>query len=201
MNTKIAMQSIALLLLGAVAGSAGQRLLGGSSDGRAELLEELGALQNEQMAELTAVADERAQTTQGMALEQFYRLQEFRQFGSEGQALVWLVPTDGSGSSDPIAAAARGAAVRLPRLVVDGSARTTWLQAALRMTDMGSSVDPRIFAAFQSIQAFALRHPWPPGEGLAAARQSDWTRPDVVEDWLALNRALVSRVDGLLSGF
>lgn len=198
---KVVLRSVALLILGALAALGGQRLLGGPADGRAALLEELGSLQNEQMAELTAVADERAQTSQALALEQFFRLQEFRQFGSEGQALVWLIPTDLSRDSDPLAAAARGAAVRLPRLVVDGSARSTWLQAALRLTDMSGSVDARIFAAFRAVQGFALKHPWPPGEGLAAARQSDWTRPDVVEDWLSLNRALVSRVDGLLSGF
>lgn len=196
-----ALRSLALVLAGAAAALIGRSLLISGPESRADLLDELSRLQGEQMAQISSFAEERAQTTRDLALAQFYRLQDFRQFGAEGQALVWLVPTEAGAEGDLLRAAAGGAAVRLPRLAVDASARSTWNQVADRLTSLEGTVDARIFDSFRAVQAFAVEHPWPPGTGLEAARRSDWVRPEVIEGWLSLNRALVSRVDGLLSGF
>jgi len=195
-------RSLVLVLLGAFATLVGQRLfLGESSDEeRSAFLQELAARQNEQMARLTSVAEEQARTTQELTLNRFYRLQEFRQFGTEGLALAWLVPVE-RGSSVDLLGGAGGSAVRIPRLAIDASARTTWTQAAQRLAALEADVDLRIFAAFESVLEFANTHPWPDGSGLEAGRRAGWNRPDVIEGWLSLNRTLVSRVDGLLSGF
>ena len=195
-------RSLGLLLLGVFATLIGQRLfLGESSDEeRAALLQELAARQNEQMARLTLVAEEKARTTQELTLNRFYRLQEFRQFGTEGLALAWLVPVE-TGSSVDLLEGGGGSAVRIPRLAIDASARTTWTQSVQRLAALEVNVDLRIFASFESVLEFANTHPWPDGSGLEAGRRAGWTRPDVIEGWLSLNRALVSRIDGLLSGF
>lgn len=196
-----ALSSLALMVVGAAAALAGRSLLSPGPENQADVLDQLSRLQTEQMAQISSFAEERAQTTRDLGLARFYRLQEFRQFGSEGQALVWLVPTEAGSEGDPLRAAAGGAAVRLPRLAVDAAARSTWVQAAARLTSLETTVDPRIFATFRTVQAFVEEHPWPSTSGLGPARRSDWARSEVIEDWLSLNRALVSRVDGLLSGF
>ncbi|MDX1578957.1 MAG: hypothetical protein R3266_10745 [Gemmatimonadota bacterium] len=195
-------RSIALVLLGAIGAIAGQRLLEGRSSGTADpLLDELSARQDARIAELSAIAERRARTAQEVALSQFYRLQEFRRLGTEGQGLVYLVPLREGEGDDPLAAAASGGAVRLPRLAVDEGARALWRETAARLDDLEGSVDPRIFDTYAAIRAFVDEHPWPDGSGLAEARRAGWTDPATVEAWLTLNRALVSRVDGLLAGF
>jgi hypothetical protein len=195
-------RSLGLVLLGVFATLLGQRLFLGESPAkeRTALLQELATRQNEQMARLTSVAEERARMTQELTLHRFYRLQEFRQFGTEGLALAWLVPVETGSVVDPLEGAG-GSAVRIPRLAIDASARTTWTQAVQHLSALEDNVDVRIFAAFESVLEFTNIHPWPDGSGLEAGRRAGWTSPDVIEGWLSLNRALVSRVDGLLSGF
>ncbi|MDH3733252.1 MAG: hypothetical protein OEU54_06940 [Gemmatimonadota bacterium] len=194
-----AVRSVALVALGAgVALGASTLIRGQRPDERSEILQQLadrGAARIDEMG--GAGGDE---TNDAMALSRFYRLNEFRRLGEEGQALVWVVPVPPGREDDPIEAASGGAVLRLPRVAVDPAARDTWSREAARLAGLEGNVDARVFAAFAAIRAYVSEHPWPTGVGLVAVRGSEWASADVTETWLSLNRALVSRVDALLEG-
>jgi hypothetical protein len=138
-------------------------------------------------------------TNQAVAISQFYRLQEFRRLGEEGQAVAWVVPVPQGAENDPISAGAAGA-MRLPRIAIDPASRDTWTAEVARISGYRGTIDDRIYAAFINVRDFISEHPWPSGDGLAAVRGSEWARPDITERWISLNRALVSRVDALIAG-
>ncbi|WP_425152835.1 hypothetical protein [Candidatus Palauibacter sp.] len=195
------------LLVGVVVGAAAGLALGGppgaaSGDGGAaeDILTGMAERQEQQLGRLTEAADEAARLQQELALALFYRLQEFRRFGLEGQIVTWVVPGAAAGSADPLAGSLAGA-VRLPQLAVDAATRAEWRAVSDRLTSIGAEVDPTVFSAFEDVLAFVEGRPWPEGSGLAAAAASGWADPTTVETWLSLNRALVGRADAILSGF
>lgn len=195
------------LLIGVVVGGAGGVALGGfggeGADGggaAADILAGLVERQDERLGQLAQAADESAQLQRELALALFYRLQEFRRFGLEGQIVTWVVPGASAGSADPLGGSLAGA-VRLPQLAVDGATRAEWRAVAERLASVGAEVDPTVFSAFEDVLEFVERRPWPGGSGLAAATASGWADPATVEAWLSLNRALVGRADAILSGF
>ncbi len=195
------------LLIGVVVGGAGGVALGGfggeGADGggaAADILAGMVERQDERLGQLAQAADESAQLQRELALALFYRLQEFRRFGLEGQIVTWVVPGASAGSADPLGGSLAGA-VRLPQLAVDGATRAEWRAVAERLASVGAEVDPTVFSAFEDVLEFVERRPWPDGSGLAAATASGWADPATVEAWLSLNRALVGRADAILSGF
>ena len=195
------------LLVGVVVGGAGGVALGGfggeGADGggaAADILAGMVERQDERLGQLAQAADESAQLQRELALALFYRLQEFRRFGLEGQIVTWVVPGASAGSADPLGGSLAGA-VRLPQLAVDGATRAEWRAVSERLASVGAEVDPTVFSAFEEVIEFVERRPWPGGSGLAAATASGWADPATVEAWLSLNRALVGRADAILSGF
>ena len=195
------------LLVGVVVGGAGGVALGGfggegADDGgaAADILAGMAERQDERLGQLAQAADESAQLQRELALALFYRLQEFRRFGLEGQIVTWVVPGASAGSADPLGGALAGA-VRLPQLAVDGATRAEWRAVSDRLASVGAEVDPTVFSAFEDVVAFVEGRPWPERSGLAAATASGWADPATVEAWLSLNRALVGRADAILSGF
>lgn len=175
---------------------------GGNADGgaAADILAGMAERQDERLGRLTQAADESAQLQRELALALFYRLQEFRRFGLEGQIVTWVVPGGSADSGDPLGASLAGA-VRLPQLAVDAATRVEWRAVSERLAFVGAEVDPTVFSAFEDVLEFVERSPWPGGSGLAAATASGWADPATVEAWLSLNRALVGRADAILSGF
>lgn len=195
------------LLIGVVVGGAGGVALGGfggeGADGggaAADILAGMVERQDERLGQLAQAADESAQLQRELALALFYRLQEFRRFGLEGQIVTWVVPRASGGSADPLGGSLAGA-VRLPQLAVDAATRAEWRAVSERLASVGAEVDPTVFSAFDDVLEFVERRPWPDGSGLAAATASGWADPATVEAWLSLNRALVGRADAILSGF
>ncbi|WP_419860755.1 hypothetical protein [Candidatus Palauibacter sp.] len=198
------------LLVGVVVGGGGGVALGGfggfgggNADGggaAADILAGMVERQDERLGQLAQAADESAQLQRELALALFYRLQEFRRFGLEGQIVTWVVPGASAGSADPLGGSLAGA-VRLPQLAVDAATRAEWRAVSERLASVGAEVDPTVFSAFEDVLEFVERSPWPGGSGLAAATASGWADPATVEAWLSLNRALVGRADAILSGF
>ena len=200
------------LAVGLAAGGAAGIAWGGGGGGVGEeggeaatLLASMAERQEERLGRLAAAADESAQLQRELALALFYRLQEFRRFGLEGQIVTWVVPdavgeVAGGADAAPRAGALAGA-VRLPQLAVDAAARAEWRAASERLAAAGTEVDPAVFSAFEAVTAFVRGRPWPVGSGLAAATASHWSDVATVEMWLSLNRALVGRADAILSGF
>ena len=190
----------------AVGGAAGIALGGGGGAASgvggetADLLASMAARQDERLGRLTQEADESAQLQRELALALFYRLQEFRRFGLEGQIVTWIVPGASAGSGDPLGGSLAGA-VRLPQLAADAATRAEWRAVSDRLASIGAEVDPTVFSAFEAVLGFVEGRPWPEGSGLAAAAASGWADPATVEAWLSLNRALVGRADAILSGF
>jgi hypothetical protein len=198
-------RSATLLVLGAAVGAAAAvgaswLLVGDSGDGRDDLLRELADRQAEQFGDLDATAAAAGETKRAVAMSQFYRLQEFRRLGEEGQVVAWVVPIPSGRDTDPIAAAAGGTSIRIPRIALDPAARDTWAGEVGRLSGVEGTIDQRIFEAFLRVRGFIDEHPWPSAPGLSGVRDSEWTSPDVAEQWLSLNRALVSRVDALIAG-
>ena len=195
------------IVVGGVAGVAwgGPRGGVGEDDGEAAvLLASMAERQEERLGRLADAADESAQLQRELALALFYRLQEFRRFGLEGQILTWVVPAAVGGSAAAGAAPPPGSwagAVRLPQLAVDATARAEWRAASERLAAAGTEVDPAVFSAFEAVIEFVEGRPWPEGSGLAVATASGWSDAAAVEMWLSLNRALVGRADAILSGF
>ena len=189
-----------------VGGGAGIALGGGrgaasGDDGEtADLLASMVERQDERLGRLTQEADESAQLQRELALALFYRLQEFRRFGLEGQIVTWIVPGASAGAGDPLGGSLAGA-VRMPQLAADAATRAEWRAVSERLASIGAEVDPTVFSAFEDVLEFAERRPWPEGSGLVAAAASGWADPATVEAWLSLNRALVGRADAILSGF
>ncbi|MCY3699538.1 MAG: hypothetical protein OXH46_07880 [Gemmatimonadetes bacterium] len=199
--------AVAGLLAGlAVGGAAGIALGGGSGAASgvggetADLLASMAARQDERLGRLTQEADESAQLQRELALALFYRLQEYRRFGLEGQIVTWIVPGASAGSGDPLGGSLAGA-VRLPQLAADAATRAEWRAVSDRLASIGAEVDPTVLSAFEAVLGFVEGRPWPEGSGLAAAVASGWADPETVEAWLSLNRALVGRADAILSGF
>jgi hypothetical protein len=194
------------LLAGVVVGGAAGVGLGGfgggsaDGDGTADILAEMVERQDERLGQLAQAADESAQLQRELALALFYRLQEFRRFGLEGQIVTWVVPGASTDAGDPLAGSLAGA-VRLPQLAVDAATRAEWRTVAERLASVGAEVDPTVLSTFEDVLAFVEGRPWPEGAGLAAAAASGWANPATVETWLSLNRALVGRADAILSGF
>lgn len=193
--------------LGLVVGGFGGLALGGQfgaaagDDGAAaDILAGMAERQDERLGRLTQEADESAQLQRELALALFYRLQEFRRFGLEGQIVTWIVPGASAGSGDPLGGSLSGA-VRLPQLAADAATRAEWRTVSGRLASIGAEVDPTVFSAFEDVLEFVEGRPWPEGSGLAAAAASGWADPATVETWLSLNRALVGRADAILSGF
>ena len=191
------------LVLGGVAGVA----LGGpgggpagDGDAAADILAGMAERQGRRLGRLTEAADEAARLQRELALALFYRLQEFRRFGLEGQIVTWVVPGAADGSAGPLTGSLAGA-VRLPQLAVDAATRAEWRAVSDRLTSIGAEVDPTVFSAFEDVREFAEGRPWPQTSGLVAAAASGWADPTTVETWLSLNRALVGRADAILSGF
>ncbi|MXW67934.1 MAG: hypothetical protein F4Z72_13155 [Gemmatimonadales bacterium] len=199
--------AVAGLLAGLVVGGAAGIALGGGrgaasgADGEtADLLASMVERQDERLGRLTQEADESAQLQRELALALFYRLQEFRRFGLEGQIVTWIVPGASAGAADPLGGSLAGA-VRLPQLAADAATRAEWRAVSGRLASIGAEVDPTVFSAFEDVLEFVDGRPWPEGSGLAAAAASGWADPATVEAWLSLNRALVGRADAILSGF
>ena len=193
--------------LGLVVGGLGGLALGGQfgaasgDDGAAaDLLAGMAERQDERLGRLTQEADESARLQRELALALFYRLQEFRRFGLEGQIVTWIVPGASAGSGDPLGGSLAGA-VRLPQLAADAATRAEWRAVAERLASIGAEVDPTVLSAFEDVLDFAEGRPWPESSGLSAAAASGWADPATVETWLSLNRALVGRADAILSGF
>ncbi|MDE2943596.1 MAG: hypothetical protein OXT63_05240 [Gemmatimonadota bacterium] len=193
--------------LGLVVGGFGGLALGGQfgaaagGDGAAaDILAGMAERQDERLGRLTQEADESAQLQRELALALFYRLQEFRRFGLEGQIVTWIVPGASADSGDPLGGSLSGA-VRLPQLAADAAARAEWRTVSGRLASIGAEVDPTVFSAFEDLLEFVEGRPWPEGSGLAAAAASGWADPATVETWLSLNGALVGRADAILSGF
>lgn len=195
------LRPVGLVVLGAVAALGIQRLVAGPGVDRSAVLERLAARQDERLSDVATRLREGAAAAREAEVSQLYRLNEFRLFANDGLALVWIVPADAEATGDPLERAAAGPATRLPRLAIDAAAREAWGRAAARLDGYASGVDERVFAAFEQVRAFAAEHPWPAGTGPAAVAASSWASPEVVEAWLSLNRALVTRVDGALAGF
>lgn len=210
MQVKPVPAAVAGLLAGLVVGGTAGAALGGfggfgggnADDGgaAADILAGMVERQDERLGQLAQAADESAQLQRELALALFYRLQEFRRFGLEGQIVIWVVPGASAGSSDPLGGSLAGA-VRLPQLAVDAATRAEWGAVSERLTSVGTEVDPTVFSAFEDVLEFVERRPWPGGSGLTAATASGWADPATVEAWLSLNRALVGRADAILSGF
>ena len=175
---------------------------GAAGDGgeAAELLAGMAERQDERLGRLTREADQSARLQRELALALFYRLQEFRRFGLEGQIVTWVVPGASADAGDPLAGSLAGA-VRLPQLAVDAATRAEWAAVSERLASIGAEVDPTVFAAFEDVLDFVAERPWPGGSGVAAAAASGWADAAAVETWLSLNRALVDRADAILSGF
>ncbi|WP_419939790.1 hypothetical protein [Candidatus Palauibacter sp.] len=198
------------LLVGVVVGGAAGTALGGfggfgrgSAGGggaTADILAGMAERQDERLGQLAQAADESSQLQRELALALFYRLQEFRRFGLEGQIVTWIVPGASAGSADPLGGSLAGA-LRLPQLAADAATRTEWRAVSERLASIGAEVDPTVFSAFEDVLEFVDARPWPESSGLAAAAASGWTDPATVEMWLSLNRALVGRADAILSGF
>ena len=193
--------------LGLVVGGIGGLALGGQfgaasgDDGAAaDILAGMAERQDERLGQLAQAADESSQLQRELALALFYRLQEFRRFGLEGQIVTWIVPGASAGSADPLGGSLAGA-LRLPQLAADAATRTEWRAVSERLASIGAEVDPTVFSAFEDVREFVDARPWPESSGLAAAAASGWTDPATVEMWLSLNRALVGRADAILSGF
>lgn len=192
------------LLLGAALGF----LLRGGDEGSpradgaaADILAGLAERHDEQLERLTEVADQSARLQRELALALFYRLQEFRRFGLEGQIVTWVVPgASAEAGASPLSGSLAGA-IRLPQLAVDAASRREWRAVSERLVSAGAEVDPTVLSAFEAVMEFAERHPWPRGSGLTAAAASPWADPATIESWLSLNRALVGRADAILSGF
>jgi len=195
------LRATALLAAGVVIGLVGRWLLVGAAprDPRADLLRKLGERQAVGLETIAAEAGAGESTAQEVAMAQFYRLQEFRRLGTEAEVFTWLVPVPEGHEGDPLAIA-RAGSVRIPRIAIDPRTRETWSREAARLGGYEDSVDARIFQAFADVRDFLRAHPWPEVSGLAGLRGSEWADPDVTERWVSLNRALVSRVDALLSG-
>ena len=195
------------LLVGIAIGGGGGLALGGLGGGAAgdggaaaDILAGMAARQDEQLGRLTEAADESAQLQRELALALFYRLQEFRRFGLEGQIVTWVVPGAAAGSAGPLSDSLAGA-VRLPQLALDAATRAEWRAVSDRLTSIGAEVDPTVFSTFEDVLEFVDGRPWPQTAGLAAAAASGWADATTVETWLSLNRALVGRADAILSGF
>ena len=194
---------LAGLVVGGVAGIAlgGARGAVSGADGEAaDLLASMAERQDERLGRLTQEADQSARLQRELALALFFRLQEYRRFGLEGQIVTWVVPGAAAGSPDPLGGSLAGG-VRLPQLAVDAATRAEWRVVSERLASIGAEVDPTVFSAFEDVLEFVERRPWPDGAGLAAAAASGWADPTTVETWLSLNRALVGRADAILSGF
>ena len=190
------------LLAGVAVGVALGRSGGGGSGGEGaagDFLAGMAARQDDELQRLSEVADQSAQLQRELALALFYRLQDFRRFGLEGQIVTWVVPGAAGGDESPLTGSLAGS-VRLPQLAVDATARAEWRAVSERLSSAGAEVDPTVFAAFEDVLAFVARHPWPSGSGLAAVAASGWSDPSTVEGWLSLNRALVGRTDAILAG-
>ena len=190
------------LVLGGVAGVALGGPGGGAAgdgDAAADILAGMAERQGRRLGRLTEAADVAARLQQELALALFYRLQEFRRFGLEGQIVTWVVP-GAAGSAGPLTGSLAGA-VRLPQLAVDAATLAEWRAVSDRLTSIGAEVDPTVFSAFEDVLAFVEGRPWPQTSGLAAAAASGWADAITVETWLSLNRALVGRADAILSGF
>ena len=194
------------LLVGVVVGGAAGVALGGfgggnaDGGGAADILAGMAERQGERLGQIAQAADESAQLQRELALALFFRLQEFRRFGLEGQIVTWVVPGASADSGDPLGGSLTGA-VRLPQLAVDAATRAEWGAVSERLASMGAEVDPTVLSAFEDVVAFVERRPWPDSPGMAAASASGWADPATVETWLSLNRALVGRADAILSGF
>ncbi len=198
------------LLVGVVVGGAAGIALGGfdgvgrgsagEGGAAADILAGMAERQGERLGQLAQAADESSQLQRELALALFYRLQEFRRFGLEGQIVTWIVPGASAGSADPLGGSLAGA-LRLPQLAADAATRTEWRAVSERLASIGAEVDPTVFSAFEDVLEFVDARPWPESSGLAAAAASGWTDPATVEMWLSLNRALVGRADAILSGF
>lgn len=193
--------------LGLVVGGFGGLALGGQfgaaagDDGAAaDILAGMAERQDERLGRLTQEADQSAQLQRELALALFYRLQEFRRFGLEGQIVTWIVPGASADAGDPLGGSLAGV-VRLPQLAADAATRAEWRTVSERLASIGAEVDPTVFSAFEDVLEFVEGRPWPEGSGLAAAAASGWADPATVETWLSLNRALVGRADAILSGF
>jgi len=186
------------LALGAFGGFGG----GGAGDSgqAADILAGMVERQDERLGQLTQEADESARLQRELALALFFRLQEFRRFGLEGQIVTWIVPGASEGAAHPLGGSLAGA-VRLPQLAADAATRAEWRAVSERLASIGSEVDPTVFSAFEDVLEFVEGSPWPEGSGLSAAAASGWANPATVETWLSLNRALVGRADAILSGF
>ncbi|WP_420633906.1 hypothetical protein [Candidatus Palauibacter sp.] len=192
------------LLVGAAAGFllwGGDARSPGADGEAADILAGMAERHDEELERLTQVADQSARLQRELALALFYRLQEFRRFGLEGQIVTWVVPgASAEAGTSPLSGSLAGA-IRLPQLAVDAATRREWRAVSERLASIGAEVDPTVLAAFEAVMEFAGRYPWPEGSGLAPAGASPWTDPATVESWLSLNRALVGRADAILSGF
>lgn len=204
---KRASATAAALLLGLLAGVAAGFALGGARGAApdeggeaADLLRGMAERQGERLGQLAQAADESARLLQELALARFYRLQEFRRFGLEGQIVTWVVPGAAADAGGPLAGSLAGA-VRLPQLAVDAATRAEWRAVSERLASIGAEVDPTVFSTFEVVLEFVEGRPWPEGSGLAAAAASGWADAATVESWLSLNRALVGRADAILAGF
>ncbi|WP_419856942.1 hypothetical protein [Candidatus Palauibacter irciniicola] len=142
-----------------VGGGAGIALGGGrgaasGDDGEtADLLASMVERQDERLGRLTQEADESAQLQRELALALFYRLQEFRRFGLEGQIVTWIVPGASAGAADPLGGSLAGA-VRLPQLAADAATRAEWRAVSGRLASIGAEVDPTVFSAFEDVLEF-----------------------------------------------
>lgn len=195
---------LAGVVVGGVAGVGLGGFGGGNADGggaAADMLAGMVERQDERLGQLAQAADESAQLQRELALALFYRLQEFRRFGLEGQIVTWVVPEASAEAGTSPLSGSLADAVRLPQLAVDAAARREWRAVSERLASIGAEVDPTVLSAFEAVLEFAGRHPWPEDSGLAPAAASPWADPATVESWLSLNRALVGRADAILSGF
>lgn len=187
--------ALGLMVLGGVIALVGQRLIGGGEGERTRLLRELSERQDTHLQRLSSMLEERYRTDQQMAISQFVRLERFRDFAERGSDLSLVVA---AGGGDALRAAASGSnRVRIPRVVVDTAFRREWSALRDELVAFEEGVDPRVYGAFQEIVAFAEQHPWPGASSLSGLAGSDWARTAFVEEWVSLNRSLVSRVDGV----
>lgn len=179
-----------LFVLGGAVALLGQRVLFADPAGGGGTA--LTASADDHYRRQLAAAEERCRTNLELALLQLVRLSEFRRFAQGGQDVSVVVVSSGGA---PVSGG-----LELPRVLVDGRAREEWSSLGEKLAGFEGGVDSRVFAAFQEVRDFVDEHPMPPPTGsLRAISGSDWARSDVVDRWLARNKALASRADAVIS--